>query len=75
MLNLGLPFANRIKLSKGQSPNTVEECEHMTSVPYAFTVGSLMYVMVCTRPNITHAIGVVSKYMTNPRKERWEAVK
>ena len=47
----------------------------MASVPYASAVGSLMYAMVCTRPDITHAVGVVSKYMANPGKEHWEAVK
>ena len=31
--------------------------------------------MVFNRPDISHAIGVVSKYMENPRKEHWNAVK
>jgi hypothetical protein len=44
-------------------------------VPYSSSVGSLMYAMVCTRPYITHALGVVSRYMNNPSKEHWEAVK
>jgi len=69
------PLANHIKLSKGQSPKTIEEREHMASVPYASAVESLMYAMVCTRPVITHAVGVVSKYMANLGKEHWEAVK
>ncbi|PHT25114.1 hypothetical protein T459_35759 [Capsicum annuum] len=47
----------------------------MALVPYTSAVGSLMYVMVCTRPDIAHAVGVVSRYMANPGKERWEAVK
>lgn len=47
----------------------------MKKVPYASAVGSLMYVMVCTRPDITHAIGTVSKYLSNPGKEHWSAVK
>jgi hypothetical protein len=34
-----------------------------------------MYVMVCTRPDIAHAVGFVSKYMNNPGKEHWEEVK
>jgi len=34
-----------------------------------------MYAMVCTRPDIAHAVGVVSKYMNNPGKEHWMAVK
>ena len=47
----------------------------MSKVPYASIVGSLMYAMVCTRPDIAHAVGVVSRYMNNPRKEHWMAVK
>ena len=34
-----------------------------------------MYVMVCTRPDITHAVGVVSIFLENPSKKHWEAVK
>ena len=70
-----IPVANRIKLSKEQSPKTVEEHEHMTSVPYASAVGSLMHAIVCTRPDITHAEGVVSKYMANLGKKHGEAMK
>ena len=47
----------------------------MTLVPYASTIGVLMYAMVCTRPDIAHAVGVVSRYMANPGKEHWEALK
>ncbi len=35
----------------------------------------LMYAMVCTRPDISHAMGVVSRYMSNPGKQHWEAMK
>ena len=47
----------------------------MSKVPYASVVGSLMYAMVCTRLNIGYAIGVVSRYMSNPQREHWAAVK
>ena len=47
----------------------------MTKVPYALAVGSLMYAMVCTRPNIGHVVGVVSRYMSNPEREHRAAVK
>ena len=69
------PLANHFKLSKEQSPKTFEERDHMALVQYASAVGSLMYAMVCTRPDIAHAVGVVSRYMANPGKENWEAVK
>jgi hypothetical protein len=47
----------------------------MSRVPYSSSVGSLMYVMVCTRPDISHAVGVVSRNMNNLGKEHWEEVK
>nr|GEU35870.1 hypothetical protein [Tanacetum cinerariifolium] len=47
----------------------------MSKVPYANVVGSLMYMMVCTRPNIAYAVSVVSRYLANPGKNHWEAVK
>ena len=47
----------------------------MYRVPYSSTIGSLMYVMVWTRPYIAHAVGVVRRYMNNPGKEDWEDIK
>ena len=47
----------------------------MSHIPYANAVGSLMYLMVCTSPDISHTIGVVSRYMENPGKEHWAAMK
>ena len=46
----------------------------MSRIPYSSTVGSFMYAMVCTRPDIAHGVGVVNKYMNNTGKERWKAV-
>jgi hypothetical protein len=69
------PLASHFKLTKEMCPKTREEIEYMSRVPYSSAVGSLMYAMVCTRPDITHAVGVVSKYMNNPGKEHWEAIK
>ena len=47
----------------------------MSQVPYASAVGSLMYAMVSTRPDIAHAVGVLSRYMSKPGKDHWTAVK
>ena len=47
----------------------------MSKVPYASTSGSLMYAMVCTRPDIANAVRVVSRFMSRPGKQHWEAVK
>ena len=34
-----------------------------------------MYAMVCTRPDIAHAMGFVRRYMSNSRKQHWKAMK
>ena len=44
-------------------------------MPYASAIGSLMYVMVCKRPDIAHAVGVMSRFIRRPGKQHWEAVK
>ena len=68
-------MVSHFKLSKEACPKTEEEMVHMSKVPYTSVVGSLMYAMVCTRPDIVHAVGVVSRYVNNPGKEHWMAVK
>ena len=72
---MNTPLATHFKLSKEQSPTTEEERDHMAKVPYAFIIGSLMYAMVCTRLDIAHAEGVVSRYLSNLGKQHWEVVK
>jgi hypothetical protein len=69
------PLGGHFKLGKKSCPSLNKEKENMASIPYSSTVGSLMYAMVCTRPDIAHAVGVVSRFMVNPGKEHWEAVK
>ena len=67
---VNIPLALHFKLSSGLCPSNDEEKEYMSHVPYANTVGCLMYAMVLldSRPDISHTVGVVSKYMANPLK-------
>jgi hypothetical protein len=46
----------------------------MSRVSYSSAVGSLMYAMVCSRPNLSHALSVVGRLMANPGKEHWRVV-
>lgn len=50
-----VPIPIGVSLSAEQCTKTQEEEEDMSHVPFASAVGSLMYAMVCTRPNIAHA--------------------
>jgi len=47
----------------------------MSRVPHASDVGSLMYAMVCTRPDIAHVVGVLRRYMSKLGKEHWTTIK
>ncbi|XP_052189939.1 secreted RxLR effector protein 161-like [Diospyros lotus] len=47
----------------------------MASIPYASAIGSIMYAMLCTRPDVAHALSVTSRYQSNPSEEHWIAVK
>ena len=62
------PLAAHFKLNASTLPSTDEEKDYMNKVPYSSDVGSLMYAMVCTRPNLAHAVSVVSRFMGNPGK-------
>ena len=62
------PLAPHFRLSGKQSPIIAEDKAYINNVPYASVVGSLMYAMVCTRPDISQAVSVVSRFMVNPGK-------
>lgn len=47
----------------------------MRKVSNASIVGNLMYAMICTRLDFSHAMGVVGRFMSNPGEAHWKAVK
>ena len=63
------PLASHFKLSIRHNPSTDKEKEGMRRVPYASEVGSLMYAMVCSRSDIAYAVGVVSRFLFNLRRQ------
>ncbi|KAL2248135.1 UNVERIFIED_CONTAM: Retrovirus-related Pol polyprotein from transposon TNT 1-94 [Sesamum indicum] len=73
--SVGMPLGNQFKLSNSDSPQTDSERGKMRVTPYASAIGSMMYAMICTRPDIAHAVGVVSRFMSNPGVMHWKAVK
>jgi hypothetical protein len=68
------PLAPHFKLSAKQCAETDADLEYMSKVPYSSAVGSLIYAMVCSRSDLSHAMSVVARYMSNPGKEHWKAV-
>ena len=72
--SVSTPIAPHFKLSASQCPVSDNDVEYMSRVPYSSAVGSLMYAMVCSRPDLSYAMSLVSRYMANPGKEHWKAV-
>lgn len=70
-----LPFRHGIHLSNKMSPKDDKEKEDMRKAQYASTIGSIMYAMLCTRSDVSHAISVTSWYQANPSLEHWIAIK
>jgi len=68
-------LASHFKLTSGKCPTSTEGKEEMSEIRYASVLGSLMYAMVCTRRDIAYSVGVVSRFLANPGKEHWNAVK
>ena len=68
------PLAAHFRLSSALCPVSDDDIEYMSRIPYSSAVGSLMYAMVCSRPDLSHALSVVSRFMANPGKEHWKAV-
>ena len=58
-----------------ECPKTSLDMEDTTYVPYANEVGSLMYAMIYTRPDISQEVRLLSRFMANPRHEQWVALK
>jgi len=69
------PLATHFRLSNQHSPTTDLEKNYMEQVPYVSVMGSLIYVMVCTRPDISHAVGTVSHFFSNSGRDYWNVVK
>ncbi|TYK19425.1 gag/pol protein [Cucumis melo var. makuwa] len=53
----------------------LEESIFMSQPEGFITQGNLMYVMLYTRPDICYAVGIVSRYQSNPGLDHWTAVK
>src|SRR3954469_4773235 len=47
----------------------------MSKTPYASAIGTLMYAMLCTRPDIAYAVSLTSRYQSDPGVDHWTAVK
>ncbi|XP_057543800.1 secreted RxLR effector protein 161-like [Amaranthus tricolor] len=70
-----IPMQHGIKLCKTMCPSSSEDFKRMNNVPYASAIGSIMYAMICTRPDVAFALSMCSRYQSNPGDAHWIATK
>ncbi|KAL0394485.1 UNVERIFIED_CONTAM: Retrovirus-related Pol polyprotein from transposon TNT 1-94 [Sesamum latifolium] len=70
-----MEYSKRGLLPMRQSPKTDKELKRMSNIPYVSAVGSIQYVVQCTRPDDAYALSVTSRYQACAGKAHWGAVK
>jgi len=60
------PMDPNIRLSKSQFPQSPEEEEEMLTIPYIQATGALLYLALCTWPDIAYSVEVLCRFNSNP---------
>nr|GFA13166.1 zinc finger, CCHC-type [Tanacetum cinerariifolium] len=74
-LNGYLNEEEKLKLSKSRGASTPAKMKRMQNVLYASAVGSIMYAVRCTRPDVAFAQNITSRFQQNPNDIHWTTVK
>lgn len=69
------PLEPGLKLPKDARNPTAGETKEMEATPYREGLGALMYLVVATRPDLSHIVQFLSRFMANPGYDHWKALK
>eukprot|EP00271_Cylindrocystis_brebissonii_P013480 TRINITY_DN33326_c0_g1_i1.p1 TRINITY_DN33326_c0_g1~~TRINITY_DN33326_c0_g1_i1.p1 ORF type:complete len:113 (+),score=6.27 TRINITY_DN33326_c0_g1_i1:81-419(+) len=69
------PMETKDMTSAVDCPSSAKEKAEMILMPYRQVVGSPMYLVVATKPDLVAAVSKAARYMSNPRRRHWELVK
>ncbi|GLC47439.1 hypothetical protein PLESTM_002074400 [Pleodorina starrii] len=72
---LGGANARVLPMSPGTVLRSAGEPLDVRRFPYGELIGSLLYLPVGTRPDISHSVGALARYMAKPTVEHWEFAK
>ncbi|KRX72276.1 Retrovirus-related Pol polyprotein from transposon TNT 1-94 [Trichinella sp. T6] len=73
--SVATPGDPSIKLPKDIAPSNDDERNQMQLIPYRAAVASLIFLMNCTRPDISFEVSKVAQFAENPGLSHWKAVK
>lgn len=70
------PLETGVKYSRSQAENlTPAEASYMATIPFAQAIGSLQYLVTCTRPDLAYSVNHLAQFMANPGPPHWLALK
>ena len=70
-----VPMALGKSLSKAGRPTIRQARDCISRIPYASTIGSIMYAVLCTCPDLAYALSMTSRFQSDPVESHWTAIK
>ena len=68
-------MSDGIVITTKNCPKSLDDKDRMYKVPYSYAIGSIMYAMICTRPDVSYALSMTSRYQSNPGEGHYMTVK
>ena len=72
---VSMPMESSAHYSIQQSPSTLNQTAQMLKVPYSEAIGSVLWPVVISHPDVAYAVGILSQFIQNPGPVHWEALK
>ena len=72
---LTTPLPHGLSLSTEDCPANASEVEEMKKIPYRAALGSLMWMQVATRPDLSFPVNLLAHFAHNPGRAHWNALK
>lgn len=68
------PLPPGISLSSSPVPLSADDHYYMQDKPYREVLGSIMYLMIATRPDLGFSVNILSSFASNPSPPHWRAM-
>ena len=68
------PLPVGLTLDRNMSPRTDDEKRQMADKPYRAVLGSVMWGQLATRPDLSFAVSLLSRFQSDPGLEHWKAL-
>ena len=69
------PISTPLEIGIAVENSTGENVEIDEKYPCRSVIGSLMYAMICTRPDLCYSVCLLSRYQSKPSKYSWQLIK